>query len=252
MTQEYYVAISPLFASPDKIKTYLNENGISDIKNIIPGKDNVQVYVGSESLAKEIRDKMNGNFINGSLIEATEPVSVGVAAETRPAPQPAPPAPSYPRQDSQTDRSYNNYRPQESYNQRSYPQRNYESRPYSRDDRRKDFSRDGIRPSKDSPSRTILIYGYRAPLTRRMVWDDFRSFGYIKQIEIRETTAYVQFETPDDALNAIKQMEAKDNIVRNTRISIELTQDRPLNLPTFVIPLIVEDDKNSESSKSFM
>lgn len=242
MSQEYYVTISPLFSSPDKIKAYLNEHGFPDIKKIVPGKDNCQVYVGSEDAAKELHDKIDSTLINGSLITASAPVAVGVVTETRPS-APPPPAP-YSRPEPPVERSYG-YR-QSDYPQRNYPQRDYESRSYTpREDRRKEYSRDG-RSSKDLHSRTIQISGYKPPITRRIIWEDFHTYGYIKQIEVRENIALIQFETPDDAFNAIKQIESKDNIVRNTRIGVELISDRPLNIPSFYIPLIVEDEKNPD------
>ncbi|KAH0789942.1 hypothetical protein GPJ56_006444 [Histomonas meleagridis] len=96
-------------------------------------------------------------------------------------------------------------------------------------------------------SKTISVKNYPYELLHdRNIWNDFRETGFIRQIEVRGYTAYVQFDTEEDAMNAVRVMRGRR--IRGVPIDVELIPDRILNLPNIVVPLIVAEDKSVEKS----
>ena len=94
-------------------------------------------------------------------------------------------------------------------------------------------------------SRTIEIKGYPSNiLTRRKLFEDFRSCGYIKQIEIKENIGFIQFDTIDDA----KTAQLTKNGFREG-IIVDFIPDRPLNLPKFEINLIISERNNNSDNR---
>ena len=96
-------------------------------------------------------------------------------------------------------------------------------------------------------SRTVAVKNYPYEILReRNIWDDFRETGFIRQIEVRGYTAYIQFDAEEDALNAIRIMRGRR--IRGIPIDVDLIPDRILNLPNIVVPLIVADERPTEKN----
>jgi RNA recognition motif-containing protein len=117
------------------------------------------------------------------------------------------------------------------------PDRSRDS-PTPREPRRDDPS---PRPRPRGPrSKTVAIKNYPVDyLGDRNLWHDFRDLGFIRQIEVRRSTGYIQFDSESDALNAVDHMDGRR--LNGSRITVELIPDRILNLPNVVVPLIVAD-----------
>lgn len=97
-------------------------------------------------------------------------------------------------------------------------------------------------------SKTVAVKNYPIDeLTDRNIWNDFRTTGFIRQIETRGSTAYIQYDTEDDALDAIDSMDGV--FILGSRISVELIPDRILNLPDVVVPLIIADKQREPKDK---
>jgi hypothetical protein len=244
--EEYSVKITPVFAEPEKMGRYFSDNGFDDDMKIVISDHSFEVIFKKESRAKALKDFLNGQIISGNLIDADGPIPVNNSELAPPPPQRSSP---YRRMDD-IDRDYDidrdfrdrdrDYRSPPSYSSRGYSRRESEPRrvsSYGRDEipRRKEY----FTPREEIHSRTLLIRGYPVNVPKRNVWDDFKSFGYLKQIEIKDSLVYVQYETEDDADNAVSK--APRNI-----LSIEQIPDRPLNIPRFVVPLVVEEDRDSK------
>jgi RNA recognition motif-containing protein len=91
-------------------------------------------------------------------------------------------------------------------------------------------------------SKTIAVTNYpREYLGDRNLWNDFREVGFIRQIEVRRSTGYIQFDTEADAINAVEEMDGRR--LSGSRITVEMIPDRILNLPNVVVPLIVPDSE---------
>jgi hypothetical protein len=106
-------------------------------------------------------------------------------------------------------------------------------------DRRRDDASSSrpARTSRSLHSKTILIKNYPAEyLGDRNLWNDFRECGFIRQVDVRGSAGYIQFDTEPDALNAVDEMNGKR--LNGNRIQVELIPDRILNLPHLVVPLI--------------
>lgn len=98
-------------------------------------------------------------------------------------------------------------------------------------------------------SKTVAVKNYPIEeLNDRNIWNDFRTTGFIRQIETRGATAYIQFDTEDDALNSIDSMDGV--FILGNRINVELIPDRILNLPDVVVPLIIADKQRETKEKS--
>jgi hypothetical protein len=72
-------------------------------------------------------------------------------------------------------------------------------------------------------------------LTDRTLWDHFCEIGFVRQIECRGPTGYIQFDTEGDALEAFDAMD--EARVEEAVIQVDIVEDRVLNLPNVVIPL---------------
>jgi hypothetical protein len=96
-----------------------------------------------------------------------------------------------------------------------------------------------VRPPRIA-SHTISVKGYPPELlTDRNLWDHFCRVGFIRQIECRGDTGFIQFDTEDDAQNAFEDMD--DATVGDAVIRVNVVPDMLLNLPNVVIPLAIED-----------
>jgi RNA recognition motif-containing protein len=86
-------------------------------------------------------------------------------------------------------------------------------------------------------SHTISVKGYPSDLlSERRLWEDFCRIGFVRQIEVRNNTGYIKFDTEEDAVRAFDELdEAK---IEQRSIRIEVIEDRELNLPEVIIPLI--------------
>ena len=256
--QEYSVKISPLFAEPEKIQMYLLDNNFSDItKIIIVDENSFQVAFTDYNRAVALKNFIDGQIIAAKQIHADDPILLPLEETSSHPPQPPsptlspPPHQQYRRPDEDVrdrerdrDRDYGramDYPPRRDVypSRHDLPPSSHHS--YMRDDlppppmrRDKYYGRDELF------SRTLIVKGYQAPISKRDVWNDFRSFGYLKQIEVRDNIAYLQYEKNDDAYNAMMQARKHDSPLN--KLIVEPIPDRPLNIPRFVIPLVVEDD----------
>ncbi|OHT12679.1 hypothetical protein TRFO_17526 [Tritrichomonas foetus] len=98
-------------------------------------------------------------------------------------------------------------------------------------------------------SKTVHVKNYPIEeLTDRNIWNDFRTSGFIRQIETRGSTAYIQYDTEEDAVNAIKKMNGIH--ILGKKILVELIPDRILNLPNVVVPLIITDKPKEAREKT--
>jgi hypothetical protein len=89
-------------------------------------------------------------------------------------------------------------------------------------------------------SHTISVKGYPPELlTDRNLWDHFCRVGFIRQIECRGGTGYIQFDTEADALSAFEDMD--DATVGDAVIRVDVIPDMLLNLPNVAIPLAIEE-----------
>jgi RNA recognition motif-containing protein len=105
------------------------------------------------------------------------------------------------------------------------------------------------RPSpRGMHSRTIAVKNYPAQyLGDRNLWEDFREIGFIREIEVRRNTGYIQFDTESDAIHAVENMNGRR--LSGSRITVELIPDRILNLPNVRVPLILVDTPREKPVK---
>jgi len=97
-------------------------------------------------------------------------------------------------------------------------------------------------------TKTIKVVGYNpATVTKRQIFEDFRSCGYIKQIEIKDNIGFIQFDTEKDAETA----QRIKNGYRN-ELTVDFVANRPLNIPRFEIPLIISEKNAAEKASSRM
>ena len=231
--QEYSVKITPLFAEADKIQSYLADNNFSDITKIIIDDNSFQIAFTDYSRAVDLKNFIDGQIIAATQIHADDPVLLPPDDQLYTPPRQHSPPP-YPRRDDdrelrERDRDYS--RRDIGYSSR----RDLPPHPY------RDEIPPPLPPRREKfHSRTLLVKGYPAHVAKRDVWNDFKSFGYLKQIEVRENIVYLQYDTEDDAINALMKSAKHDSPL--VKYHIELIPDRPLNIPRFVIPLVVEDD----------
>ena len=256
--QEYSVKISPLFAEPEKIQSYLEDNNFSDITKIILDENSFQVAFTDYNRAVALKNFIDGQIIAATQIHAEDPILLPL---DEPSPHPSqppstslspPPLQQFRRNDDERelrererDRDY--MRPPEYPMRREpYPPRHDlpppppSHHPYMREELPPPPRRDKYYGRDELYSRTLIVKGYSLPITKRDVWNDFKTFGYLKQIEVRDTNVYLQYDTNDDAYNAMMQARKHDSPLN--KLIVELIPDRPLNIPRFVIPLVVEDD----------
>jgi hypothetical protein len=93
-------------------------------------------------------------------------------------------------------------------------------------------------------SHTIAVKGYPPHLlSDRNLWDHFCRLGFIRQIECRASTGYIQFDTEKDALEAFDAMD--EATIEGSVVQVDVVEDRMLNLPTVVIPLSVVDREDA-------
>jgi RNA recognition motif-containing protein len=96
-------------------------------------------------------------------------------------------------------------------------------------------------------SKTVAVRNYPAVyLGDRNLWNDFRETGFIRQIEVRRPTGYIQFDSEEDAIHAVEEMDGKR--LNGSRITVEMIPDRILNLPNVVVQLIHPDAAQRERS----
>jgi hypothetical protein len=89
-------------------------------------------------------------------------------------------------------------------------------------------------------SKTVAVQNYPPEyLGDRNLWNDFREVGFIRQIEVRRATGYIQFDSEADAFRAVEEMDGRR--LSGSRITVELIPDRILNLPNVVVPLIMPE-----------
>jgi hypothetical protein len=95
-------------------------------------------------------------------------------------------------------------------------------------------------------SRTVAVRGYPPSyLNDRTLYSDFYPLGYLKQIEINRGVGYLQFDTEDDAENAVNKNDGMR--IEGSRVTVELIPDRALNVPNLLVPLqIVEKEERRE------
>jgi len=111
----------------------------------------------------------------------------------------------------------------------------------------KDFHRsfDGRKPYN---SRTISITGVDfAEITERDLFELCRTKGFVRQVEIRNRIGLIQFETQEDAENAVRVLHCLK--YGNYVLNVEKVPDLPLNLPKVSIPLTIMDEKFLSDNK---
>jgi RNA recognition motif-containing protein len=94
-------------------------------------------------------------------------------------------------------------------------------------------------------SHTVSITGYPShSLTDRRLWHDFSKLGFIREIECQNNVGYIEYDTEDDAYNAMKEMD--EATVEHVSIQVTMIPDRVLNKPDIYIPLarVDKDDRH--------
>ncbi|KAH0795133.1 putative RNA-binding protein [Histomonas meleagridis] len=95
-------------------------------------------------------------------------------------------------------------------------------------------------PTNNFRSKTILIEGYPPDFsTDRNMYEDFRHYGFIRQVESHVDYGYISFDTINDAENAVQQMDGA--VVHNSKIAVSMIPDRILNRPNILIPLAIAE-----------
>ena len=93
-------------------------------------------------------------------------------------------------------------------------------------------------------SKTIMVTGYpRHLFTERQLFKDFYKVGFVRQVQIINVAGYIQFDTEEDAIKAIREKERRD---RNYSMRIEMVDDIPLNLPKLGIRVIIPERNDTE------
>lgn len=88
-------------------------------------------------------------------------------------------------------------------------------------------------------SKTIRVDGYSdIDLKEKYVWQDFWELGFIRYLEIKDKSAFIQFDRTSDADNAAKKMDGKR--IRHTVLSVTVIPDKVLGMSDVTIPLIFE------------
>ncbi|KAH0789513.1 26S protease regulatory subunit 4 [Histomonas meleagridis] len=97
-------------------------------------------------------------------------------------------------------------------------------------------------------SRTLAIRGYPPQLlTDRNLYNDFWKYGYLKQIEIKKSVGYLQYDTESDAANAIH--EKNGTFVNGEKIFVECIPDKALNVPNILVPLVIAENTRIQKDR---
>lgn len=89
-------------------------------------------------------------------------------------------------------------------------------------------------------SKTVIVKQYPLKyLSDRNLWNDFRESGFIRDIETKPPFGYIRFDTEDDAIRAVKDMNGVS--VGSAKIIVEMIPDQELGLPDMSTKLTIVD-----------
>ena len=104
-----------------------------------------------------------------------------------------------------------------------------------------DYKKEPGAREKRLVSKTVVVRNYPAEyLSDRNLWNDFRECGFVRDVEARPPLGYIRFDTQDDAIRAVKEMDGA--VLSRSKISVEMIPDREVGLPNMTAKLYIDGE----------